>query len=128
MHELNGSSVVVTHCSTIATLQLQHSSLTHCSPCVMLLPIVAPNPLYLLAADMLLDDKAILTLDLLAPSSSGGTASSAAPPSSARPSGSSGNAETLLQLLDRAASPAGRRLLRNWICRWAAAAAAADLA
>jgi hypothetical protein len=61
-------------------------------------------------APLLLDEKAILTLDLLAPSSSGLGAAAGS-------SSSSGSAETLLQLLDRAASPAGRRLLRQWISR-----------
>lgn len=66
--------------------------------------------LALLAAPLLLDEKAILTLDLLAPSSSGAGAAAVG-------SSSSSGAETLLQLLDRAASPAGRRLLRQWISR-----------
>jgi DNA mismatch repair ATPase MutS len=72
---------------------------------------------FVLPAALLLDEKAILTLNLLAPSSSGGGAAAA----SGRV-GSSSGAETLLQLLDRAASPAGRRLLRQWISRCAAGA------
>jgi len=70
---------------------------------------------------LLLDNNAIITLDLLPPtghssssssSSGGGTAAAAA---TALTQG--GAASTLFGLLDRAVSAAGRRKLRQWICR-----------
>lgn len=65
---------------------------------------------------MLLDDKAIISLDILASSSSnndgaaGISKKSAAVPPRAAPG-------SLLELLDHAASAAGKRTLQQWICR-----------
>jgi DNA mismatch repair ATPase MutS len=80
--------------------------------CCFIYPTASYVHIVNFAAPLLLDEKAILTLDLLAPSSSSGIGATASSSSS-----SGGGAQTLLQLLDRAASPAGRRLLRQWITR-----------
>ncbi len=70
-------------------------------------PASTPAPRHLL-----LDDRALLTLELVeaegGPGAGGGAQGCSAQGS---------EAGSLLQLLDRTASPAGRRRVRDWICR-----------
>lgn len=80
--------------------------------------------LLITGAPLFVDDKAITVLDLLASSSSssGDTVAKTQPRKAMQSSmiaGSrSGNqAGSLLEFLDRAASPGGRRTLQQWICR-----------
>eukprot|EP00878_Enallax_costatus_P030154 GHUV01032811.1.p2 GENE.GHUV01032811.1~~GHUV01032811.1.p2 ORF type:complete len:467 (+),score=156.57 GHUV01032811.1:2135-3535(+) len=75
----------------------------------------AQNP----GGPLLLDDKAIISLDLLTTSSSSGGAAgiSSRPMAAAATASSSAPPGSLLEYLDRAASPAGKRMLQQWICR-----------